>query len=289
MRQFDVFVLNRTGNSELNRTTNSGLNCAAAPEPPFTDPALGWFYTDSFNKRLNESDAEWIVFADSSIDITRDFLNNLAETISAFPMVDAFAPRIRCEKTGVEATDTAAEPAQENGLARGEANVRWESGFILDKKQGVKPIPEDSKIRYAAGPSPRLAAFSRRIVQRTGAFDESLPIESQLLDYSLRMLHAGGKMFYVPYLVANEITAFANNNRSNAKKSNVKGLSNISCAKNLIPVLYKSLGFGKVLPLILRKPSTIMPILKNRKELGAKRDKATVLTKLKENFLKELY
>lgn len=289
MRQFDVFVLNRAGNSELNRTTNSGLNCAAAPEPPFTDPALGWFYTDSFNKRLNESDAEWIVFADSSIDITRDFLNNLAETISAFPMVDAFAPRIRCEKSGVEATNTAAEPALEKGLARGEANVRWESGFILDKKQGVRPIPEDSKIRYAAGPSPRLAAFSRRIVQRTGAFDESLPIESQLLDYSLRMLHAGGKMFYVPYLVANENTIFTSNNRSNANKSEVKGLSSKNFDENLIPVLYKSLGFGKVLPLILRRPSTIMPILKNRKELGAKRDKATVLTKLKENFLKELY
>ena len=263
MRQFDVFVLNRAGNSEL--------DCAAAPEPPFTDPALGWFFTDSFNKRLNESDAEWIVFADSSIDITRDFLNNLAETISAFPMVDAFAPRIRCEKTRGEATKTAAEPALENGLARGEANVWWESGFILDKKQGVRPIPEDSKIRYAAGPSPRLAAFSRRIVQRTGAFDESLPIESQLLDYSLRMLHAGGKMFYVPYLVA------------------TSSVSTNSTLNDLIPVLYKSLGFGKVLPLILRKPSTIMPILKNRKELGAKRDKATVLTKLKENFLKELY
>lgn len=289
MRQFDVFVLNRAGNSELNRTTNSGLNCAAAPEPPFTDPALGWFYTDSFNKRLNESDAEWIVFADSSIDITRDFLNNLAETISAFPMVDAFAPRIRCEKSGVEATDTAVEPALENGLARGEANVRWESGFILDKKQGVRPIPEDCKIRYAAGPSPRLAAFSRRIVQRTGAFDESLPIESQLLDYSLRMLHAGGKMFYVPYLVANENTIFASNNRRDADKLDVNGLSSNNFDKNLIPVLYKSLGFGKVLPLILRRPSTIMPILKNRKELGAKRDKATVLTKLKENFLKELY
>lgn len=289
MRQFDVFVLNRAGNSELNRTTNSGLNCAAAPEPPFTDPALGWFYVNSFNKRLNESDAEWIVFADNTIDITRDFLNNLAETISAFPMVDAFAPRIRCEKTGVEATDTAAEPAQENGLARGEANVLWESGFILDKKQGVRPIPEDSKIRYAAGPSPRLAAFSRRIVQRTGAFDENLPIESQLLDYSFRMLHAGGKMFYVPYLVANENTIFTSNNRSNANKSEVKGLSSKNFDENLIPVLYKSLGFGKVLPLILKKPSTIMPILKNRKELGAKRDKATVLTKLKENFLKELY
>ena len=282
MRQFDVFVLTRAGNSEL--------DCAAAPEPPFTDPALGWFFTDSFNKRLNESDAEWIVFADSSIDITRDFLNNLAETISAFPMVDAFAPRIRCEKTRGEATDAAAEPALENGLAKGEANVWWESGFILDKKQGVRPIPEDSKIRYAAGPSPRLAAFSRRIVQRTGAFDESLPIECQLLDYSLRMLHAGGKMFYVPYLVANEITAFANsNNHCDAGKPEVKGLSKNNCAKNLIPVLYKSLGFGKVLPLILRKPSTIMPILKNRKELGAKRDKATVLSKLKENFLKELY
>lgn len=284
MRQFDVFVLNRVGNSEL--------DCAAAPEPPFTDPALGWFFTDSFNKRLNESDAEWIVFADSSIDITRDFLNNLAETISAFPMVDAFAPRIRCEKTRGEATETAAEPALENGLARGEANVRWESGFILDKKQGVRPIPEDSKIRYAAGPSPRLAAFSRRIVQRTGAFDESLPIESQLLDYSLRMLHAGGKMFYVPYLVANENTEFANGSsckNCNTSVQNSNGISNKKYTKDLIPVLYKSLGFFKILPLILRRPCTIMPILKNRKELGAKRDKATVLTKLQENFLKELY
>ena len=49
MRQFDVFVW---GSPDI-----------TDPQPPFTDPALGWFFTDSFNERLNESDAEWIVFA----------------------------------------------------------------------------------------------------------------------------------------------------------------------------------------------------------------------------------
>ena len=84
MRQFDVFVWDEPQES-----------LDAGQQPPFTDPALGWFFTNNFNNKLNESDAEWIVFANRSVKIDREFLNSLAENISAFPMVDAFAPRLR--------------------------------------------------------------------------------------------------------------------------------------------------------------------------------------------------
>ncbi len=247
MRQFDVFVWDEPQES-----------LDAGQQPPFTDPALGWFFTNNFNDKLNESDAEWIVFANHSIKIDREFLNSLAENISAFPMVDAFAPRLRYTESDKK-------------------SAKFIGGFKLHKAKGIEPIEEDAPLRYVASPRPELAVFSRRIVQRTGAFDTSLPVPAQLLDYALRMLHAGGRCFSVPYLVA-ELQglpmAFSSENR--------EALPHIASA------LAKFLGI-KTARFVAAHPSVVATLWKNRKSLQEKRDKATLLSKLVPEVLKELY
>lgn len=250
MRQFDVFVW-----SEPQEFSD------ADQQPPFTDPALGWFFTNDFNDKLNESDAEWIVFANRSVKINREFLNSLAENISAFPMVDAFAPRLRY---------TLAE-------SDGKKFVKFAGGFRLHKSKGIEPIEEDTPLRYVASPRPEIAVFSRRIVQRTGAFDTSLPVPAQILDYALRMLHAGGRCFSVPYLVA-ELQGLP----MDFSSENREVLPHIAYA------LSKSLGI-KVARFILAHPSLVATLWKNRKSLQEKRDKATLLSKLVPEVLKELY
>ena len=241
MRQFDVFVWGN-GNTTPSETT-----------PPFTDKALGWFFTENLNERLAESEAEWIVFAHSSIKIDRQFLNDLAESISSYPMVDAFAPRIHDKASG-----------------------KFFSGSRLQKGSGLAMLEEDAKLRFVAAPHPYLAAFSRRIIQRTGRLDDSLPTEIQLADYAFRMLHAGGKMFSVPYLVASAASINAESAYAQAPK-------------DLAYALVKAFGIPHNARFLLKNPKAMLHIWKNRKELFEKRDKATLLSKFKKNSLAELF
>ena len=250
MRQFDVFVWD--GSQELHESDSL---------PPFTDAALGWFFTNNFNDKLNESDAEWIVFANRSVKIDREFLNSLAETISGFPMVDAFAPRLRY--TATENDD--------------KMPARFAGGFRLHKSKGIEPIGDDAPLRYVASPRPEIAVFSRRIVQRTGAFDTNMPIPAQILDYALRMLHAGGRCFSVPYLVA-ELQGLPMDFSSEKREA----LPHIAYA------LSKSLGI-KTARFVAAHPSVIATLWKKRKSLQEKRDKAILLSKLAPETLKELY
>ena len=232
MRQFDVFVW--------------GDRMA----PPFTDKALGWFSTDRFNEQLLDSDAEWIVFAHSSIQIDRKFLNDLAETISSFPMVDAFAPRIHDTTTG-----------------------KFLSGFRFDKRTGIAMLEENAPLRYVAAPHPYLAAFSRRIVQRTGRFDDELSTEEQLADYSFRMLHAGGSMFSVPYLVTSGTAA-------GTPYGNINDLAY---------AIVKSFGLWKSRRFLLQHAGCIHHLWANRRALQEKREKATLLSKLRKESLDKLF
>ena len=250
MRQFDVFVWDE-----------SQEFCDESHRPPFTDAALGWFFTNNFNDKLNESDAEWIVFANRSVKIDREFLNSLAETISGFPMVDAFAPRLRY--TATESGD--------------KMTARFAGGLKLHKTKGIEPIGDDAPLRYVASPRPEIAVFSRRIVQRTGAFDTNLPIPTQILDYALRMLHAGGRCFSVPYLVA-ELQGLP----MDFSSENREALPHIAYA------LSKSLGI-KTARFVATHPSVVASLWKKRKSLQEKRDKAILLSKLAPETLKELY
>lgn len=245
MRQFDVFVFDENYDEAQGKL----------PQPPFTDPELGWFFTSDWNKHLDEIEGEWVIFAHPSIKIDRNFLNNVAEVTDSFPMVDAFAPRIRTDKG------------------------KFLGGYLLKpaaKGSGFVEIDENAPLRYVAAPHPFLAVFSRRIIQRTGGFDTTLPEYARLADFTLRMMHAGGKMFSVPYLVAQ-----ATNNEAEAA-------ARMSDLKSTSIVLSKAFGAEASVPFALHHPSVILTLLSNHKQRKEKRKAATLLSKLKADFLKEV-
>jgi hypothetical protein len=245
MRQFDVFVFDE----------NFDESQGKLPQPPFTDPELGWFFTNDWNKHLDEIEGEWVVFAHPSIKIDRDFLNNIAEVSDSFPMVDAFAPRIRTDKGN------------------------FLGGYLLkpaSKGSGFVEIDESAPLRYVAAPHPYLGIFSRRIIQRTGGFDTTLPEYARLADFTLRMMHAGGKMFSVPYLVAQ------------ATNAEVETAAEMRDFKSMAVILSKAFGAEASVPFALHHPSVIPTLLRNRKQRKEKRKAATLLSKLKAEFLKEV-
>ena len=254
MRQFDVFVFDENFDEAQGKI----------PQPPFTDPELGWFFTNDWNKHLDEIEGEWVIFAHPSIKIDREFLNNVAEVTDGFPMVDAFAPRIRTNKGN------------------------FLGGFLLkrhSKGSGFIEIDENSPMRYVAAPHPYLGIYSRRIIQRTGGFDTTLPPSARLADFTLRMMHAGGKMFSVPYLVAQA------NNEVEASTSEITHEPNAGIAPDLKAtalVLSKAFGIEASFPFALRHPSVIPTLLRNRSAIKEKRKAATLLSKLKADFLKEV-
>jgi hypothetical protein len=245
MRQFDVFAFDENFDE-----TQGNL-----PQPPFTDPELGWFFTNDWNKHLDEIEGEWVVFAHPSIKIDRDFLNNVAEVTDSFPMVDAFAPRIRTDKGN------------------------FLGGYLLkpaSKGSGFVEIDESAPLRYVAAPHPYLGIFSRRIIQRTGGFDTTLPEYARLADFTLRMMHAGGKMFSVPYLVAQ------------ATNAEVETAAEMRDFKSMAVILSKAFGAEASVPFALHHPSVIPTLLRNCKQRKEKRKAATLLSKLKAEFLKEV-
>lgn len=252
MRQFDVFMWGG----------NTSVNGQESFEPPFTDNALGWFYGNDLNSNLENSEAEWIVFAHRSIAIDRQFLNDLAECTSGYPMVDAFSPRIHDKQSG-----------------------KFLSGYALDKKTGLKMLDEGAKMRFVAAPNPYIAVFSRRIVQRTGRLDDSLAKSAMFTDYAFRMLHAGGKMFSVPYLVANA----PGNVPEAATPENPDPQEKQQAKKDLAYALVKSFGIPRNIRFLARNPRAFYFVWKNRKELFEKRDKATLLSKFKKSDLAELF
>lgn len=257
MRQFDVFVFDENYDEAQGKL----------PQPPFTDPELGWFFTSDWNKHLDEIEGEWVIFAHPSIKINRNFLNNVAEVTDSFPMVDAFAPRIRTDKGN------------------------FLGGYLLKpaaKGSGFVEIDENAPLRYVAAPHPFLAVFSRRIIQRTGGFDTTLPEYARLADFTLRMMHAGGKMFSVPYLVAQATNEEAETVVSNANSEKACGLMGVRDLKSTAIVLSKAFGTEASVPFALHHPSVILTLLRNRKQRKEKRKAATLLSKLKADFLKEV-
>lgn len=246
MRQFDVFVFEENG-PDFDKWT-----------PRFTDPALGWFHTDRWNKELENLEAEWIVFAHPCVKIDRDFLNELAQETDGYPMVDAFAPRLKFDG-------------------------HFYGGFKLDGGRGLKQISEEAQMGFVAAPHPLIGVFSRRIIQRTGLFDQELPPEMRLADYALRMAHAGGKMFNVPYLVA-EVSEGSVPPAGTIDGTFLKQPSNI---KAQWEVIYKTLSANNLISYTLRHPSTISKWF-HQKILKIKHDKATSLSKLTEKHLKDI-
>lgn len=247
MRQFDVIVL------EAPSSSNKWI-------PPFEDPALGWFHSLDWNQPLQSIDAEWVVIVQPAVKIDRDFLNNLAECIEGFPMVDAFAPRLKFDG-------------------------HFYGGLLLAGSKGFVPISENEKMRFVAAPSPMIAVFSSRIIQRTGLFDLDLPPEFRLLDYALRMAHAGGKMFNVPYLVASL------NEGNYARHLTGQFLHEKQAIAPLWEIYYKSLPVAQLSAFTFRHLTMLPKFLgldKGKKRRQFKRDKATSLSKLSAEYLKDI-
>ena len=247
MRQFDVFVFEETS-PRFDQW-----------KPSFEDCALGWFHDSDWNRPLQKMNSEWVVFTHPAVKIDRDFLNNLAEVTEGFPMVDAFAPRVKYEG-------------------------HFYGGILLNGGKGFTPIDEESKMRFVAAPSPLIGVFSSRIIQRTGLFDLDLPPELRLLDYTLRMAHAGGKMFSVPYLVAQ-----TSNKLSDREETFLTG-SFLQAKEALRPewqIIYKNLNVSSLIGFSLRHPGGF-PLWFDTKKLKFKRDKATSLSKFSETYRKEI-
>ena len=240
MRQFDVIVLEENSPQFDNWT------------PPFEDPALGWLHDYDWNRPFQSIDAEWVVITQPAVKIDREFLNNLAEVTEGFPMVDAFAPRLKCDG-------------------------KFHGGLLLAGSKGFSPISENEKMRYVAAPNPMIAVFSSRIIQRTGLFDLDLPPEFRLLDYALRMAHAGGKMFNVPYLVA--------------RTSQLTDAGRLNQVAPLWEIYYKTLPVGLLSAFTFRHLTMAPKFLgfdKGKKRRLFKRDKATSLSKLSAEYLKDI-
>jgi len=209
----------------------------------------------------------------------------------SFPMVDAFAPRIRIE-SHVHSNPTS---TKQNTDKR-----KFLSGRLLKrplKGSGFVEIDENAPMRYVAAPHPCLAIYSRRIIQRTGGFDTTLPANARLADYTLRMMHAGGKMFSVPYLVAQAENSIVNCNEKylqtrTAQELNESKVPDLAeCApdlKSTAIILSKTFGFEDSLPFAIRHPSVIPTLLSNRKERKEKRKAATLLSKLTKEYLAEV-
>ena len=248
MRQFDVIVL-----EENSPQFDKWI-------PPFDDPALGWVHDSDWNRPLQSIDAEWVVITQPAVMIDREFLNNLAECIEGFPMVDAFAPRVKSEG-------------------------HFYGGLLLNGAKGFSPISENEKMRFVAAPSPLIAVFSSRIIQRTGLFDLDLPPEFRLLDYTLRMAHAGGKMFNVPDLVASL------NEGDYAGLLTGQFLHEKQAIAPLWEIYYKTLPAAQLSAFTFRHLTMIHKFLgfdKDKKRRQFKRDKATSLSKLSTEYLKEI-
>lgn len=250
MRQFDVFVFEKDS-PRFEQWS-----------PSFEDPALGWFHDSDWNRPLHNIDAEWVVFAHPAVTVDRNFLNNLAQVIEGFPMVDAFAPRVKF-------------------------NGHFYGGLLLNKGKEFAPISENETMRFVAAPNPTIAVFSSRIIQRTGLFDLDLPPEFRLLDYALRMAHAGGKMFNVPYLVAETSSV----DLSSKELVNGQFLIQKQSVVPLWEIFYKSLPVSSLTGFTLRHPTQLFKFLgldKDKKHRQFKRDKATALSKLNADYLKEI-
>ena len=248
MRQFDVIVL-----EENSPQFDKWI-------PPFEDPALGWLHDCDWNRPLQSIDAEWVVITQPAVKIDREFLNNLAQVIEGFPMVDAFAPRLKLDG-------------------------KFHGGLLLAGSKGFAPISENEKMRFVAAPSPLIAVFSSRIIQRTGLFDLDLPPEFRLLDYALRMAHAGGKMFNVPYLVASL------NEGDYARLLTGQFMHEKQAIAPLWEIYYKTLPAAQLSAFTFRHLTMIPKFLgfdKDKKRRQFKRDKATSLSKLSTDYLKEV-
>lgn len=228
-------------------------------EPPIKDPALEWFPSLNVNEALPNTTAEWIIIIHHDINISREHLNQIAQACNDFPMIDCFAP----------------------SLYASSSETSFASAYVIDILKG--PVTIDLHTRdpfeYVAASSPYLMVVSRRIIQRTGAFDLDLSLAIRFIDLGLRMYHAGGKIFSIPL-------------------SPVE-LKNSSKTKEILSInerewslcLFKNMGIKATFVYLKKnfKISILVHFLRKMKSFYHKRKKATLLSKFSDEYLQKFY
>lgn len=132
-------------------------------------------------------------------------------------------------------------------------------------------------LSYVAAPSPYLMVVTRRIIQRTGAFDLELGLGSRFLDLGLRMYHAGGQTFAIPLFSVS------------LKKDLPSEKMLLMNPRDVVQVLYKNLGIAVAFSYLIKHPKVIFYFLKNFRACHQKRKKAISLSKVSDERLQELY
>lgn len=228
-------------------------------EPPILDPALEWFASNNINDTFPKTTAEWILILHKDIGISSVHLNEIAKACLDLPMIDCFAP----------------------SLSLSTNDSPFSSGFLIDKKKGPITIEKvkSCPFEYVAAPSPYLMVVSRRIIQRTGAFDLDLSPVLRFIDIGLRMYHAGGEVFAIP-LSPVTLNSSTDVNSFLSIKKNEYALT-----------LFKNLGLNASL-LYLKNNFSIKAIFsffKNLRSYHHKRKKAISLSKFSEERLQKIY
>lgn len=235
-KQFDILVL-------------SGQKTC----PQIEDPALGWFFGKDFQNILSELDAEWTIFIDPDVLLTRDFLNATADLITDFPYADAFAPRI------VSAGKTVS------------------SGYLLDAKKGfVEEFYSNQKneMRNVASLSPFCGIYSTRLLKSLGAFDSDFKTDVRFLDLGLRALHLGASLFAAPLL------------QIETKKNT--GTPDPFLKKEIARAYYKDLDLSRFLKFAVHHPASALAIFRGKKALDEKSLRATELSRFTEEMFNKV-
>lgn len=223
--------------------------------PAIEDPALGWLFANDFSEVAEALDAEWTVIAKPEVQITREFLNAVADFCQEFPFADAFSPRIFQKSTGKV----------------------FSSGLLMDFRRGLDAefrTNEKVEIRPVAAASPECGIYSTRLLRALRGFDPELLTDARFLDLGLRALHLGANLFAAPHIsVRSEVPP---------KPSEGNFLAELG------RVYYKDLDILKFFRFAIHHPTALGALFKNRKELDKKSLEVTELSRFTDEMFQKV-
>ena len=228
-------------------------------EPSIEDPAIEWFASENINETLPKTNAEWIILIHQDIRITKEHLHEIGQACLNFPMIDCFAPT----------------------LVSSSNHSSFASAYVIDINKG--PITwnklKSSPYEYVAGSSPYLMVVSRRIIQRTGAFDLDLSLAIRFIDLGLRIYHAGGSIFSIP-LSPIEL-------KESSKPEDILKIKEYESAL----CIFKNMGIKAAFDYLKNnfRISLLFHFLTKMKSFYHKRKKAILLSKFSNERLQKIY
>ena len=228
-------------------------------EPSIEDLALEWFASENINETLPKTTAEWIIIIHQDIRITKEHLHEIGQACLDFPMIDCFAPTLFSSSN----------------------HSSFASAYTIDKNKG--PIIwnelKNSPYEYVAGSSPYLMVVSRRIIQRTGAFDLDLSLAIRFIDVGLRIYHAGGSIFSLPL--------FPIELKESSKPEDILKIKEYESAL----CIFKIMGIKAAFDYLKNnfRISLLFHFLTKMKSFYHKRKKAILLSKFSNERLQKIY